>query len=76
VERYERNVRDAVADVRCGECDGLIRMGETYARIRVNVWGNLWKTISCCRECCSKAHTGGRPFTETAFGQRVKQLDG
>ena len=73
MERYERSVRAASADCRCVECNGLIRQGDAHARIRVNVWGRLWRTLSCCRDCCKLAHTGVRPFVESSFG-RVSQV--
>lgn len=71
--QYERSVRAVTSDCRCSACEGLIHQGSAAARIRVNLWGKLWKTLLCCVVCCEKAHSGSRPFNRQAFRERVHE---
>jgi hypothetical protein len=69
LQHYEREVRRSMEACRCSACDSVIGAGSPFARIRVNLWGRLWRTLCCCENCCRTAHTGVRPFNGTSFGR-------
>ena len=69
MQHYERTVRAVPQDVCCCGCQSLIRTGAIAARIRLNLWGRLWKTLFCCSTCCEKNHTGIKPFVPSHFAR-------
>lgn len=73
IQHYERDVRSAPADCRCSECNAVVKRGERFARIRVNLWGRLWRTLACCVDCCRKSHTGAKPFNDAMFETGVSK---